>query len=176
MTGRHARPKTRANRMPRVRVLAAITAFVLALTVITPKPEATEAAWTDGELTSSTLAANTLLPPSNVSCSVGRVLIDGLLQQAVTVTWSPPSTGAAPQTYHVTLTPSAGSVGAPQGTYSTRGSETSISVPTSTLIGLGSSSLKVYSRAGSEWSSAAGSPVRTVNVISLVVGVSVKCQ
>ncbi|QPZ37512.1 hypothetical protein [Paramicrobacterium chengjingii] len=90
MSGRHAPP--RAGHLGRGKVLALLSAILVALTLLMPAPEQTEASWTDGELAGATLVATTVPAPHITSCTASNVL---LLGPRIILTWTVPNNAYA---------------------------------------------------------------------------------
>lgn len=84
MSGRHAQP--RAGHLSRGKVLALLSAMLVALTLLVPAPEQTEASWTDGENAKATFTATSVPAPIIRSCTAAS-----LLSKTTTVKWEMPT-------------------------------------------------------------------------------------
>lgn len=100
MTGRHAQP--RAPRSRSAQLAALLGALLVAVTLLVPAPEQTEASWADAEAASATLTASTLNAlPGGISCANGG---ETLVPTTATISWTPPANLPANSEYEMVLT------------------------------------------------------------------------
>jgi hypothetical protein len=129
-------------RWARRRLAVAALALAAASVAVMPAPHVTDASWADAEHASGALAAGTVAPVTQMSCTAGVL-------QPVRFTWTPPSSpsGSLPRTgYRWTV--SGGLTGAgtlPAGA-------TTLQLATA-LLGLGSGTFSLYATGPGGWES-----------------------
>lgn len=141
--------------------IAVVALAALVLAAAGTPPSQTEAAWTDGEVaTSSLLTAGAVTPVTQMTCTAG-------LLQPVTFTWTAPAGGLARTGYRWTVT------GVLTGSGTLGASATSLQL-TSGLLGIGSGTFSLYAVGPGGWESVV--KTGSLSFIAVVLNVNSTCS
>lgn len=143
-------------------IIAAFVVAGLAMGMTLASSPRTDASWTTNENGTGNLTAGSLAAPTALKCTQPPL-------QLPTFSWTPPTTGIVPTGYHWAIT--TGTTVAESGDVTT----TSVSIPSPTLLAIGSYKFTVYAEAApipGGWTSTTG-PTGTYNVL---LGVLSSCS